>query len=149
MNLLSHPGAGWSIRRAKSGDRLDVEAIFRRCLGDFAWRNSPSVEIARMRQTLLAADLFVAEVPQRGVVGFISLETHNAYVPHLFVEADWRLCGVGQGLLEVARDIAGRPLQLDVDIQNKRARAAYARMGWTVVAPAGGRRGEQIRLIGP
>ena len=149
MELLSHPGAGWSIRRAHSGDRADVESIFKTCLAAFPWRNSAPAEIARLRQTLLAADLFVAVESRSGVIGFVSVEIHNAYIPHLFVDEDWRFCGVGAGLLEVARDIVRGPLQLDVDIQNTAARAAYERLGWTVVTPAGGRRGDQIRLVGP
>lgn len=102
-----------------------------------------------MRRTLLAAEVFVAEEARAGVVGFVSLEGLSAYVPHLFVDADWRYCGIGRGLLEVARDQVGQPLKLDVDRENVRALAAYQAMGWRVAATAGQRPGDQIRLIGP
>lgn len=149
MKLLSHPGAGWSIRRARPSDRSDIEAVFLRCLDDFAWRASPRTELIRMRRTILACDVLVAEEDAAGLIGFATVEELNAYIPHLFVDADWRLCGVGSGLLEVARDIAGQPLRLDVDAENIDAQAAYLAMGWTVASPAGGRAGDQIRLIGP
>lgn len=102
-----------------------------------------------MRRTLLAAEVFVAEVRQAGVIGFVSLEGLSTYVPHLFVDRDWRYCGIGRGLLDVAREKVGGPLKLDVDRQNERAIAAYQAMGWRVAAPAGARRGHQIRLVGP
>ncbi len=149
MKLLSHPGAGWSIRRARASDRLDIEAVFLRCLADFEWRATPRMELLRMRRTILACDVIVAEEAGAGLIGFASVEIHNAYIPHLFVDADWRLCGVGSGLLEVSRDLAGQPLRLDVDTENIAAQAAYLAMGWTVASPAGGRQGDQIRLIGP
>lgn len=149
MMFLSHPGAGWTIRRARSSDRLDIEALFVRCLTSFPWRGPASQELIRMRRTILACEVFVAEEKGAGLVGFLTLETLNTYVPHLFVAPDWRFCGVGAGLLEVARDITAQPLRLDVDEQNTKAQAAYQAMGWTVVTPAGGRANDQIRLLGP
>jgi len=149
MKFLSHPGAGWTIRRAQSGDRGDIEALFVDCLKAFPWRGSAPEELARMRRTILACEVFVAEEKGAGLVGFLTLETLNTYVPHIFVHEDWRFCGVGAGLLEVARDITAQPLRLDVDRMNTKAQAAYQAMGWTVVTPAGGRASDQIRLVGP
>ena len=70
-------------------------------------------------------------------------------MPHLFVAEDWRLCGVGSGLLEVARDLARAPLSLDVDDQNALAMKAYLAMGWTEKVDAPGGRAGQVRLTGP
>ena len=149
MSLLSHPAAGWSIRRAARTDWARVETLFVRCLKDFPWRRSQTDELIRFRQTVLAAEIFVAEEPRAGLVGFVTLEGLTAYVPHLFVDADWRYCGIGRGLLDVAREQVGQPLKLDVDRQNERALAAYMAMGWTVPATAGRRPGDQIRLVSP
>jgi GNAT superfamily N-acetyltransferase len=154
MNILDkHKGAGWSVRRWDRSDHPGIDRIFRQCLPAFPWRSSPSVEVNRLRQTLLAADVFVAEEPLAGLIGFLSLEPLTAYVPHLFVAPDWRLCGVARALLEVARSETGRPLQLDVDALNEPAMRFYRRLGWRIRAPAdrrGGviRRG-QVRLLGP
>ena len=103
----------------------------------------------RLRIALVKGDKLIAEEDQAGVIGFLILEPKTPYVSHLFVDPDWRFCGVGAGLLEVARDLVRQPLQLDVDRQNIHAQAAYEAMGWTIVAPAGGRSGDQIRMAGP
>ena len=108
MSLMSHPAAGWSIRRAKQPDRGAVEDVFVRSLREMAWRRSQTDELIRFRQTILAAEVFVAEEAAAGIIGFVSLEGLTAYVPHLFVDEDWRLCGVGRGLLDVARDQVAR-----------------------------------------
>ena len=149
MKLLYHPGAGWSVRRARSSDFSDISVIFRACLDAFPWRAGAVEEHLRLRIALVQGDILVAEEDQAGVIGFLILERKKPYVSHLFVAPDWRFCGVGAGLLEVARDVVRQPLQLDVDILNVHAQAAYEAMGWTIVAPVGGRNGDQIRMIGP
>ena len=82
-------------------------------------------------------------------LGFLTLRPDSGYVDHLFVAQDWRLCGVGRGLLHVGREDMGQPLLLDVDAQNTAARDAYEALGWKVLAKAGEAGNEQIRLIGP
>lgn len=151
MRLLSHPGAGWYIRLAGPADKDRIEAIFCACLKDFPWRGSVESELNRLRKSVLTSHFFVAEETRAGVIGFLTLEKPTAYIPHLFVDEDWRFCGVGQGLLAVARDEAGKPLRLDVDAQNDKARAAYAAMGWRELAKAAQKsvRPGQVRLIGP
>lgn len=149
MSLRSHPNAGWSIRLAGPDDRQAIERVFLDCLQDFPWRGSPVQQLRWMRQTSLAADTYVAEEPRAGVVGFLTLEDFNAYIPHLFVDLDWRFCGIGTSLLDVARSAAGKPLKLDVDRLNVKARAAYRSMGWKEIAHAGARKNDQVRLLGP
>ena len=149
MSLLSHPAAGWSVRHWRREDYSRIEAIFRDCLTAFPWRRSAPDEIVRLRQALSANVAFVAEEPRAGTVGFLTLEQGKAYVPHVFVDRDWRYCGVGSGLLQVARGFVGRPLQLDVDVQNQAAIEAYTALGWKERARVGRSRNEQVRLIGP
>ena len=91
----------------------------------------------------------MAEEKQAGVVGFLTLEQAKAYVPHVFVDRDWRFCGVGSGLLQVARGFIGRPLQLDVDVKNEAAIEAYIALGWKERAKVGRGQREQVRLVGP
>ncbi len=149
MSLLTHPGAGWSVRHWRREDYPRIEAIFRDCLTAFPWRGPERDEIIRLRQSLSANVAFVATEKQAGVVGFLTLEQGKAYVPHVFVDRDWRFCGVGSGLLKVARNFVGRPLQLDVDVQNTAAIEAYMVLGWRERAKVGRGRLEQVRLIGP
>ncbi|MCR9196393.1 MAG: GNAT family N-acetyltransferase [Hyphomonas sp.] len=149
MSLYSHPGAGWSIRHWRRDDYPQIEVIFRECLTAFPWRASVREEVLRLRQALSANIAFVAEEKSAGVVGFLTLEQGKAYVPHVFVDGDWRFCGVGSGLLQVARNFVGRPLQLDVDIQNAAAIEAYTALGWKERAKVGRGAREQVRLVGP
>jgi GNAT superfamily N-acetyltransferase len=149
MSLMTHPGAGWSVRHWRREDYPRIEAIFKDCLDAFPWRGPAREEIIRLRQSLSANVAFVATEKRAGVVGFLTLEQGKAYVPHVFVDLDWRFCGVGSGLLKVARNFVGRPLQLDVDIQNTAAIEAYMVLGWRERAKVGRGRHEQVRLIGP
>lgn len=149
MSLYSHPGAGWSIRHWRRDDYPQIEVIFRECLAAFPWRGSARDEVMRLRQALSANIAFVAEEKNAGVVGFLTLEQGKAYVPHVFVDGDWRFCGVGSGLLQVARNFVGRPLKLDVDIQNAAAIEAYTALGWREQAKVGRGSREQVRLVGP
>lgn len=149
MSLLSHPGAGWSVRHWRREDYPRIEVIFKDCLKAFPWRGLERDEIMRLRQTLSANVAFVAVEKQAGVVGFLTLEQGKAYIPHVFVDLEWRLCGVGSGLLKVARSFVGQRLQLDVDVQNESAIEAYLALGWRERAKFERGRNEQLRLIGP
>lgn len=96
-------------------------------------------------------DAYVAAEAHAGPVGFLTLIDLTTYVDHLFVNPDWRLCGVARGLLETAREDIGESLTLDVDQKNAGARAAYAALGWQEAAfkPHSRIPGGQVRLIGP
>ncbi len=149
MSLFTHPGAGWSVRHWRREDYPQIEVIFKDCLKDFPWRQRDRDDLILLRQRLSTNVAFVATEPKAGVIGFLTLEQSKAYVPHVFVDQDWRLCGVGTGLLKVARSFVGQPLQLDVDVQNKAAINAYFALGWRERAKVGRGRFEQVRLIGP
>ena len=126
-----HPAAGWSIRKFRAADIDACTDIFVDCFRDFDWRRRRVVQLEPLKQTISATDGWVASEDHAGVVGFITLDTANAYVPYLFVDRDWRFCGIGRGLLSAARDQAGRPLELNVDAPNRFARQAYEAMGWS------------------
>lgn len=151
MILASHPGAGWSIRKWRRTDYPQVELIFRDCLAEFPWRGPERQEVQRLRRSLISADVFVASEPAAGLIGFMSFELVNAYIPHLFVASDWRFCGVAAAFLKLARQKANGPVQLDVDCLNEQAIAFYRAQGWRIRAPADRKSGVirqgQIRLI--
>ncbi len=148
--MYVHPAAGWSVRGFGRDDRNSCIAIFRDCLAEFPWRGEWRSHLPALDKALARPPTFVAEEPNAGVIGFLTLDRPNAYVDHLFVAFDWRLCGVGRGLLEVARNRVGRPLSLHVDAQNRAALAAYEALGWKVAARAStGPAGRQYRLVSP
>ena len=128
--MLTHPAAGWRIRPYRHVDAPRCRRIFEECLADFVWRGQPEPYLHALADSLHRARSWVAEEAQAGVVGFLTMLRDRPYVDHLFVQHDWRFCGVGRGLLETARTEAGEPLELDVDEQNVRGRKAYLAMGW-------------------
>lgn len=148
--MYTHAGAGWHIRDYKTTDGQACMSIFMACLRKFPWRGAPRPYVARLIRALPGSRIWVAEEANAGIVGFLTLQPGEAYIDHLFVHEDWRFCGVGRGLLDVARAEAGRPLTLDVDTQNFGARKAYEALGWKIVASAGDSGGRsQIRLVSP
>lgn len=148
--MYTHAGAGWSIRAFTRNDRISCLRIFRDCLRAFPWRGEWQAYLPVLQNAFASARVLVAQEPSAGVIGFLTLNMSTGYVDHLFVHDDWRLCGVGRGLLDVAQSEAGTCLTLDVDEQNVGARKAYEHMGWQVVADARPLRpGQQVRLMSP
>ncbi len=148
--MYTHAAAGWHIRDYVTRDGQACMSIFLSCLRKFPWRGTPRPYVARLIRSLPHSRIWVAEEPNAGVIAFLTLQTPEAYIDHLFVHEDWRFCGVGRGLLDVAREEAGQPLTLDVDAQNFGARKAYETLGWRVAASAGESGGRsQIRLVSP
>ncbi len=145
--MISHPAAGWRIRLYRHVDAPRCRRIFEEALATFVWRGDPDPYLHALADSLHRARSWVAEESNAGVVGFLTMLNNKSYVDHLFVQEDWRFCGVGRGLSEVARIEAGEPLELDVDAQNINGRKAYLAMGWVET----GRRSKQgnIRLRSP
>ena len=149
METLSHNAAGWTIRPSGPRDHRGIARVFLGCLEEFPWRDSPRRELMGMENALLSGECFVATEPKAGVVGFIIFDEITRYVSHLFVDDDWRFCGVGSGLLEATRDALEKPLFLDVDELNSNAIRAYERLGWTEMMDTPKPKQGQRRLISP
>lgn len=148
--LYSHYGAGWKIRPLETADIPECRDIFTDCLADMPWRERHRGQHLALRRALETQQAWVAEEPNAGIIGFLTLQTPACYIDHLFVDPDWRFCGVARGLLEIARIESADALSLDVDSENLGARRAYEALGWQVVASTGGSgRARQMRLVGP
>lgn len=148
--MYRHAGAGWSIRPFTAADAGACLAIFRDCLTDMPWRIRNRGQYMILRRSLTPLNAWVAEEPDAGVIGFLTVQLPQDYVDHLFVDRDWRFCGVARGLLEVARQGATGALSLDVDAENLGARRAYEALGWEVVASTGSTsKARQMRLVSP
>lgn len=135
------------MRPYTEADKARCQAIFDDCVSEFTWLNTPKPAPRiwaddRQKVTTWVADVEAGDSDR--VIGFLMMSGRNAYVNYLLVERDWRLCGVGQGLVDVARDAAGVPLSLDVDEENTRALSAYRAMGF---APLRTERAEGRRLV--
>ena len=147
--MLDHPAAGWRIRAYEDRDRANCRAVFDACVVEFEWLTRGQPAPQKFRSGSSGLRTLVAEVEPAGAVGFIMFSLPAGYVHYLLVDPDWRLCGIGRGLLDVARETAGGPLYLDTDAENTRARAAYQAFGFTETStrPAEGR--SLVRLVGP
>ena len=149
FHMYTHTGAGWHIRDFERRDYRPCYQLFRDCLREFPWRGPAAPYLRQLFNSLPTARAWVAEEPQAGVVGFIIFDEYTGYVSHLFVEQDWRFCGVGSGLLDAVQGIARNPLHLDVDEQNYNALQMYQRLGWTEVVGTPKPRQGQRRMSGP
>jgi GNAT superfamily N-acetyltransferase len=148
--MYKHAGAGWSIRPFQAADAGPCLSIFRDCLTSMPWRIRNRGQYMVLRRALGPNNAWVAEEPDAGVIGFLTLQLPQDYIDHLFVDPDWRFCGVARGLLEVARQAATGPLSLDVDAENMGARRAYEALGWQVVASTTtNTKARQMRLVSP
>lgn len=147
--MIDHPAAGWRIRAYVPEDALCCVRVFDGCFDEFAWRGARTPHVDPLLTALEESFAWVAEEPNAGIVGFLTMIPERGYVEHLFVDADWRLCGIGRGLLETARLVARRPLTLTVDAENRRAREAYAALGWSAVASGGRGARAWLRLVSP
>lgn len=149
MSLLTHRSAGWEIRPHTRDDRAGIKRVYDICMHHYPWQFSPDQSAESLEYALSYTSALVAIVPGAGVVGFMILNSETGFVSHLFVEPDWRFCGIGSGLLEVGKVLTARPLQQQLDVRNRIGRAACAAMGWTEMVSEGGSPGWQIRLIAP
>lgn len=148
--MYKHAGAGWSIRPFTATDAGACLAIFRDCLTDMPWRTRNRGQYLILRRALTPPNAWVAVEPEAGVIGFLTIQGVQDYIDHLFVDPDWRFCGVARGLLEVARQSATGALSLDVDEENIGARRAYEALGWQVVANStAASKARQMRLVSP
>jgi len=147
----NNPAAGWGIRLFKSGDAVGMKRVFEGCLRDFPWRGSILSEWRNLKASAKGSDILVAEEPSAGIVGFMVIDFSKSYISHVFVDIDWRLCGIGRAFLDIARETTGKSLALDVDEDNTAAQHAYKALGWQVVAPAKseGAGYRQIRMVSP
>lgn len=147
--MLDHPAAGWRIRAYESRDRAACRSVFQTCVEEFEWLNRGQPAPERFARPSSGLRTYVAEVDPAGPVGFIMFSLPAGYVHYLLVEPDWRFCGIGRALLQVARKAAGGPLYLDTDVENVRARAAYRAFGFSESGTRTDEGRRLVRLVGP
>jgi putative acetyltransferase len=87
----------------------------------------------RWRLTLVpAAEIMIAEA--NGVmIGFVTVDPRTLYLDQIVVAPQHWGTGVGPALIAEAKRISPQGLDLDVNTDNARARAFYAREGFVVI----------------
>jgi ribosomal protein S18 acetylase RimI-like enzyme len=84
--------------------------------------------------------VLVAEL-EEGVVGFIAIE--GSFVEHLYVAPAHQSVGIGDGLLQKAKELRPEGLMLWTFERNYRARSFYERRGFVAIEFTDGSRNEE------
>jgi putative acetyltransferase len=86
----------------------------------------------RWRTELLAtADVVVAETGD-AMIGFVTVDPSTLYLDQIVVAPEFWGSGVGAALLEEAKRLSPRGLDLDVNTDNARAIRFYAKCGFVI-----------------
>ena len=135
MNGTTHD-RGFVLRRYEPRDEDDAIALWLRTwqtaypLLDFAnrldwWR-------ARWRHELVpSADIMIADAAGE-MIGFVTVDPRTLYLDQIVVAPGRWASGVGAALLDEAKRLSPRGLDLDVNTDNARAIAFYGKHGFSI-----------------
>jgi len=94
------------------------------------WRKRWRSEILPAAAIVIAEDM--VEKDSARMVGFVTVDAKTRYLDQLVVAPDYWRAGVGTALIEEAKRLSPRGLDLDVNTDNARAIAFYRRQGFLV-----------------
>jgi len=94
------------------------------------WRKRWRSEILPAAAVVIAEDM--VEKDSARMVGFVTVDAKTRYLDQLVVAPDYWRAGVGTALIEEAKRLSPRGLDLDVNTDNARAIAFYRRQGFLV-----------------
>lgn len=119
------------IRQATNADHpllLDIWLRAVRATHHFLQETDIEALLVQLRDVYLpAVELWIAEEPKDGPLGFIGL--NESHVEMLFIEPDRRGEGIGRALLDHARSSRGQ-MSIDVNEQNPEAVGFYLHYGF-------------------
>jgi|SRR5581483_843719 len=125
-----------TLRRYQAADEDAAIALWQR-----TWQAAyPQIDFAarldwwreRWRDELVpASDVVVAE-NGGALAGFVTVDPKTLYLDQLVVAPEHWRCGVGALLIDEARRLSPRGLDLDVNIDNARAIGFYVKQGFTI-----------------
>jgi putative acetyltransferase len=132
-------GASVTLRRYRQSDEDSAVALWLR-----TWQAAyPQLDFVarldwwrqRWRDELLRfADVVIAE-SSGAMIGFVTIDPKTFYLDQILVAPEHWRSGIGATLLEEARRLSPRGLDLDVNIDNARAIAFYKKHGFTIAGP--------------
>ena len=125
-----------TLRPARSEDAGDISEVFllsrREALPNFPKVHTDAqVRIWIIEVVLPTTTVWVAET-DGAIVGFFGLDGNT--LEHMYVHPDYQRAQIGAALLEQARLLSPKHLQLYTFAQNKGARRFYARHGFRAIA---------------
>lgn len=134
------------VRRATEADWVDVTRIFTTVISSAQWLP----EAARAETDFAAAsegeEIWVAERPEGGVCGFISVWRPQSFIHHLYVDPRFQRQGVGTALLASLADWLPEPWTLKCVAANSLALAFYSARGWKPIETGVSENGRYILL---
>jgi putative acetyltransferase len=92
------------------------------------WRQRWRDELLRTADVVIAEDAGI-------IIGFVTIDPRTLYLDQIVVAPEHWRSGIGAVLLEEARRISPRGLDLDVNVDNARAIAFYKKHGFTIAGP--------------
>jgi putative acetyltransferase len=92
------------------------------------WRQRWRDELLRTADVVIAEDAGI-------MIGFVTIDPQTLYLDQIVVAPEHWRSGIGAVLLEEARRISPRGLDLDVNVDNARAIAFYKKHGFTIAGP--------------
>jgi putative acetyltransferase len=128
-----------TLRRYEPGDEDASVALWLR-----AWQNAyPELDFAarldwwrqRWRNELLPAAQVVVAESGGAMIGFVTVDPRTLYLDQIVVAPEHWRSSVGGALIDEAKRISPKGLDLDVNTDNARAIAFYVKHGFAITGP--------------
>jgi len=137
-----------TIREARLEDAPACTKILRDGWKRAFPRQRRKVDVRTFLEETEGETVLIAE--RRGrVIGFAAIYTAENFLHHLYVEPRSHRKGVGGMLLTAVRERALAPISLKTQTENTRARAFYAKHGFTATEAGDDGNGPWVRLQAP
>lgn len=125
------------VRRATQSDYLPLAKLWFESWQSIGISNETDLSRAQVTARFLGDtnrwSLYAAETAG-ALVGMLALLPEEGRLDQLFVAPGWQGCGVGQALLNHAREVMPGQITLTTHDTNLRARAFYERNGFELAA---------------
>ncbi|MBC3877706.1 GNAT family N-acetyltransferase [Undibacterium sp. FT79W] len=122
-----------AVRSATADDCAAVQTIYELSLLEASWLPASAKQNTAFAGVSHGEVIHVAEANAGVVAGFVSVQTGDSFVHHLYVHPDARGLGVGQALLNSLQVWLPQPWQLKCVRKNVGALRFYLRAGWEEV----------------
>lgn len=136
------------IRIAKADDHPAMVRTYRSArLASPCWAHLPPATASDFFQETEGESLWVAESPNKEVVGFVSVWLPESFVHHLYVEPSLQRHGIGRALLSHIHALGlPKPLTLKCLEANHPALAFYTKQGWKMTSRGLSEQGEFVLM---
>jgi GNAT superfamily N-acetyltransferase len=107
------------------------------------------IDLGEFRAHTRNETILVAEAPEQGVVGFVSVYEPASFVHNLYVEPEVQGGGIGKALLASALALTGGKASLKCQSRNPQALGFYRHLGWTPGEEGETELGPWVRMHSP